>query len=124
MKNIYVYDQRKYFFFFLKRKFVKKYNFITVDNFELFDLIDFTFLNSGNVAIFIAYDIVDLFAFYRFQKYFSKNILVCSEKKDVSDLFKKKYKIDCIDISRPKKLFYQDLTDNIEILFLNEKIIV
>lgn len=114
MKNIYVYDRRRFFFIFLKKKFSKEYNFIRLNSVEYMKIENF---NSDDVAVFNAYYEFDIVAFFRFKECFENRILVCYEKNDVASKYKNTNEIEFIDISRPKANFYTPLKMRIDSLF-------
>lgn len=114
MKSIYVYDKRKYFIIYLKKRLSKRYNFIKLTSIELMNK---EYLKNGSIGLFVANDVNDIVAFFRYRECFNDKVLVCTEKILISDIFKKTFKINSLDISKPKKHFYDDLNGCIDDLF-------
>lgn len=117
MKNIYVYDKRKYFVIYLKRKFSKNYNVKGLDDVKL--MVKKKFMDD-DIGIFVANNVNDVVAFFRFRDWFDAKIILCTDNIKFSEKYRNTFKIPCLDISRPKKQFYEDLKDNIDFLFVSE----
>jgi hypothetical protein len=112
MKNIFVYDQKKYFFLFLKRKYSKDFNWHKLKEADLFKIENF---NSEDLFIFIVYSNTDILAIFNLIDSFDKKtfdkkrILICSDKFDMVEKCYKLLKIKSLDISKPKNFFYNEL---------------
>lgn len=112
MKNIFVYDKRKYFFLLLKRKFSKDFNLSRLKKIELLQLENFT---PKDIGIFIVYDDEDILEFFNFHECFDENrILVCSEKLNIFEKYYELFKIKSLDISKPKTNYYKELEVRIQ----------
>lgn len=114
MSTIYVYDKENYFFLFLKKKFSGNYHFIRLNNVELMSAHHY---DKNDVGIFIANNVNDVLAFFRFKECFHSRILLCTEKPIICEKYKKAFCLPFLDISKPKKQFYQELIFRIETLF-------
>lgn len=107
MKNIFVYDKKKYFYFLLKRKYSKEYNFVRIKDAKYFQIENFSTEDAG---VFIVYDDTDILSFLNFNECFDKKrILVCTEKIVLFEKYYKLFKIKSLDISKPKINYYQEL---------------
>lgn len=112
MKNIFVYDKRRYFFLLLKRKYSKEYNLSRLNKMELLHLEKFS---PEDIGIFVVYDDDDILEFFNFHECFEENrILVCSEKLVLFEKYYKLFKIKSLDISKPKTKYYRELEFRIQ----------
>ena len=114
MSNIYVYDKDKYFFLYLKKKLSHKYNFTRLDDVSLMIAENY---KKDDMGIFIVNNVNDVVAFFRFKECFHSRILLCTEKPIICEKYKKAFSLPFLDISKPKKQFYQELNFRIETLF-------
>ena len=107
MKNIFVYDKRKYFFLLLKRKYSKEYNLSRLNKTELLQVENYS---PEDIGVFIVYDDDDILEFFNFHECFDENrILVCSDKLVLFEKYYKLFKIKSLDISKPKTKYYKEL---------------
>jgi hypothetical protein len=107
MKNIFVYDKKKYFFLYLKRKYLKDFNWIKLNKSDLNKIENY---NSEDLFAFVVYDNTDILPFYNLPECFDKKrILVCSDKLVMAEKCYKLFKIKSLDISKPKNQFYTEL---------------
>lgn len=112
MKNIFVYDKRKYFFLLLKRKYSKEFNLVRLKKIELMQIDNFSLEDIG---VFIVYDDEDIMQFFNFHECFDrKRILVCSEKLVMFEKYYELFKIKSLDISKPKTKYYKELDFRIQ----------
>lgn len=119
MNTIYVYDQRMYFIPFLRKKYAKQHHFIRLNDVKLMKADNYT---SNDVGIFIANNVNDVLAFFKFKECFKDRIILCTEKSIIYEKYKKTFPISFIDISKPKNQFYQELSERFEILFPNSQL--
>jgi hypothetical protein len=121
MNSIHVYDKKKYFVIFLKRKLSKAYHVKALDNVKFMEVNNF---NANDIGVFVANNVNDVAAFFRFRECFVGRIVLCTENISICKKYQNTFKIPYIDISRPKKQFFDDLKCNIDIIdnmFVPEK---
>jgi hypothetical protein len=86
MKSVFVYDKKKYFFIFLKKKLSNKYKFMKLNDVELMTVQDY---DKDDIGIFIANNVNDVVAFFKFRECFNDRILLCTEKPIICEKYKK-----------------------------------
>ncbi len=112
MKNIFVYDNRKYFFLLLKRKYSKEYNLYRLKKNELIHIENFS---PEDIGVFVVHKDDDIIDFFNFHACFdNRRILVCSEKQIFFEKYYKLFNLICLDISKPKNKYYKELNIRIE----------
>lgn len=112
MKNIFVFDKKRYFFLFLKRKYSNDFNWFKLRESELIKIENF---NSEDLFVFVVYDNTDILPFFNLHDSFDKKrLLVCSDKFVMVEKCYKLLKIKSLDISKPKKMFYKELDFKIQ----------
>lgn len=105
MKQIIVYDPKKYFFRFIKSKFKHEYEVIkhvNICNSNSAKKISFSFV------VFVVYEEDDIIAFLNYYS-LSKKIIVCSESEQLLDKFKEIDNIDFLNIGFLKNNIYEIL---------------
>lgn len=96
--DIYVYNKEKYFAVFLIKKISKKYCIINLNDVKLMKSENF---KDTNVGFFIANNVNDVVAIFRFRECFNEKIILCSENVSLTEKYSKTFPIPCLDISRP-----------------------
>lgn len=114
LKNIFIYDQRNYFFVFLKKKYSKKYNLVKLNDIDLMKIENFA---PNDIGIFISHNEKDIVPFFSFYRCLNERVFICTEKTAVANKFQKMYRLKTIDISKPRKTYDAVLTYKIETLF-------
>ena len=113
MKNLFIYDKRRYFFLFAKKRLNREFNIIKLNNIELMKVENF---GINDIGLFLANNKDDIIAFLSFHNCFRDKILICSEKEKIAKKYNHFLKSKCFDISKPKSLFFDELVKRISYL--------
>lgn len=112
MKQIIVYDQKKYFFRFIKSKFKNEYEVIkhvNICNSNSAKEIKFSFV------VFVVYEEEDIIAFLNYYT-LSDRIIVCSESQFILDKFKEIDNVYFLNIGVLKNRLYSILDFKFKLL--------
>ncbi|SEP66206.1 hypothetical protein SAMN05444005_101823 [Flavobacterium urocaniciphilum] len=106
MRNVYVYDKKKYFYFFLRKRLINDFNLLRINESEM---LNFKSTNNNDICIFVLNDVIDAIDFIKFNSLFKDRIIICTEKKYIHEEFNILLKNKSVDISKLKNGFVQDL---------------